>query len=368
LWRVGDAGVVSVDDFSKMVSAVYACAVEPARMDESITTIYQTLGAKGGALLVAHGAVRNQIAAVLPADAAQTYRQYYWRVDHVLDDVEAGPVGVVRTGSELMTPDHRSEFLNDWNRPNDLEDGMFVRLTSGIAAASFLVTAPRRQEPFGSGDRLKAMNALTAHLQQAMRTYDKFAENGRVNQGLVAMVDGMRHGTALIGPAGRVRFSNTAAEDILRAADGLSLHAQCITATVGPTQAHLGKAIHHAVVGDRDGIRCGHSMLCARPSGRRPYAVHIVPSQPHDAGALMIIIDPERETMPAPALLAQLFSMTQAEAQIALGILRGAPPKQLAEQMSVSLATVRTHLQHVFDKTDTHRQADLVRILTNLLP
>ena len=94
-----------------------------------------------------------------------------------------------------------------------------------------------------------------------MCTYDKFAENGRVNQGLVAMVDGMRHGTALVGPAGRVRFSNTAAEDILRAADGLSLHAQCITATAGATQAHLGKAIHHAVVGDRDGIRYGHSML-----------------------------------------------------------------------------------------------------------
>jgi DNA-binding CsgD family transcriptional regulator len=29
---------------------------------------------------------------------------------------------------------------------------------------------------------------------------------------------------------------------------------------------------------------------------------------------------------------------------------------------------VRTHLQHVFDKTDTHRQADLVRLLTTLLP
>ena len=109
-------------------------------------------------------------------------------------------------------------------------------------------------------------------------------------------------------------------------------------------------------------------MLCARPSGRRPYAVHIVPSEPHDAGAVMIIIDPEREAMPAPALLKQLFSLTQAEAQIALGILRGAAPKELAEQMSVSLVTVRTHLQHVFDKTDTHRQADLVRLLTTLLP
>jgi hypothetical protein len=112
-----------------------------------------------------------------------------------LDDVEAGPVGVVRTGSELMPPNHRSEFLNEWNRPNDLEDGMFVRLTAGVAAATFLVTAPRRQVPFGSGDRLKAMHALTAHLQQAMRTYGKIAESGSVNQGLVAMVDRMRRRT-----------------------------------------------------------------------------------------------------------------------------------------------------------------------------
>ena len=27
------------------------------------------------------------------------------------------------------------------------------------------------------------------------------------------------------------------------------------------------------------------------------------------------------------------------------------------------MATVKTHLQHVFDKTDTHRQAELVRLL-----
>ena len=242
-------GMVSVDAFSKMVSAVYACAVEPARMDESITTVYQTLGAKGGALLVSDGAVRTQVAAVLPADAAQTYRQHYWRVDHVLDDVEAGPVGVVRTGSELMAPNHRSEFLNEWNRPNDLEDGMFVRLTAGVAAATFLVTAPRRQDPFGSGDRLKAMNALTAHLQQALRTYGKFAESGRVNQGLVAMVDGMRHGTVLVGPGGQVRCFNSAAECILRAADGLT----------------LSRAMHH-----RDRRACtGAPRESDSPCGRR---------------------------------------------------------------------------------------------------
>jgi DNA-binding CsgD family transcriptional regulator len=32
----------------------------------------------------------------------------------------------------------------------------------------------------------------------------------------------------------------------------------------------------------------------------------------------------------------------------------------IADEPSVSLATVKTHLNHVFEKTDTHRQAELV--------
>jgi DNA-binding CsgD family transcriptional regulator len=34
----------------------------------------------------------------------------------------------------------------------------------------------------------------------------------------------------------------------------------------------------------------------------------------------------------------------------------------------VSIATVRKHLQHLFEKTDTHRQAELVRFLLAVMP
>ena len=36
--------------------------------------------------------------------------------------------------------------------------------------------------------------------------------------------------------------------------------------------------------------------------------------------------------------------------------------------MALSLATVKTHMQHIFDKTDTHRQAELVRLLLAITP
>ena len=45
---------------------------------------------------------------------------------------------------------------------------------------------------------------------------------------------------------------------------------------------------------------------------------------------------------------------------------RGADLKQVSEELSVSVDTVRTHLKHVFDKTGTHRQAELVRTLLTL--
>jgi DNA-binding CsgD family transcriptional regulator len=84
--------------------------------------------------------------------------------------------------------------------------------------------------------------------------------------------------------------------------------------------------------------------------------------------ALVLIIDPEDDPVPAAALLRRLYHLTRAEAAVALHLMHGADLREISEQLSISLATVRTHLQRVFDKTDTHRQAELVRLLLGLSP
>ena len=84
--------------------------------------------------------------------------------------------------------------------------------------------------------------------------------------------------------------------------------------------------------------------------------------------ALVLIIDPEDEPEPSSALLRRLYRLTDAEADVALRMIHGADLKEISEELSLSLTTVRTHLQHIFDKTDTHRQAELVRLLIALRP
>ena len=44
-------------------------------------------------------------------------------------------------------------------------------------------------------------------------------------------------------------------------------------------------------------------------------------------------------------------------------IARGGGLQVVVDELKISLATARTHLQHVFEKTETRRQAELVRIL-----
>jgi len=84
------------------------------------------------------------------------------------------------------------------------------------------------------------------------------------------------------------------------------------------------------------------------------------------AAALVLIVDHEREAYLPPADLQDVYDLTPAEAEVAARVLRGHGLQYVADELRVTLSTVRVHLQHVFEKTGTHRQAELVRLLIEL--
>jgi DNA-binding CsgD family transcriptional regulator len=65
-------------------------------------------------------------------------------------------------------------------------------------------------------------------------------------------------------------------------------------------------------------------------------------------------------------LLHAAFNLSPAEAKIALSLLEGDLPKEIAQKFQVKLDTVRKHLQSIYKKTSTSRQAELVKLLLNL--
>jgi|tagenome__1003787_1003787.scaffolds.fasta_scaffold20911298_1 DNA-binding CsgD family transcriptional regulator len=374
-WQIGDQAMVTVENFSRLVSGVYAAAVTPQQWEPALDEICRTLGGTIGTLIKSGGGVWSIQATTAPAEIGKTYAEHYCRLDYVLAEVENGPVGAVRTGTELIPPRTNTEFYNDWMRPNGIEDGLFVGLTGGQRLSCLIVASPRRSESFDTPDRVKLISGLVAHMGQALRTQDKLRTLADSAVELAGALEVVRHGVIIVAGEHLVINLNSAAERIIRAEDGLCMRSGRIAAISTRADQELYSAIRNALAGEPSTVRTGRSLTCLRPSGKRPYVIHVLPSHRRNADAplrqpmaLVLVIDPEDESEPAAALLRRLYRLTEAEAEVALHVMHGADLKQVSEELSISYTTVRTHLQHVFDKTDTHRQAELVRLLLMLTP
>jgi DNA-binding CsgD family transcriptional regulator/PAS domain-containing protein len=369
----GELAVVGIDDFSRIVSAIYASALTPENWIVAMADVRRTLDAQSAGLLLADESGRSIKSASLAPEAQKTYLDYYRQIDYVLDAVEEGPVGLIRSGQPLIALKARSEFDADWMRPHQMDDGLFVRLTTGSMPTCFLAAAPKRSEPFDTAERVKLMSALVPHLQQALRTQSHLEDFAQGATDIARAVDSVRHGIAVVGPGSVVIHLNSAAERILKCGDGLCIRSGSVEASSASANAELRRSIAGALLEHEASPRGGNSFLCRRPSGKRPYVIHVLPFSPTTENvsvtrALVVLVDPEQQLEPPTQLLRRVYGLTNAEADVALRVLRGDGLKPICEELSLSMATVKTHLQHVFDKTDTHRQAELVRLLLTIIP
>lgn len=360
--------MVAIEDFSRMVSGVYGAAAAPDRWASAMAEIRAVFGGLTAAMIENDGVDRVVKSANLSDDAATTYVGYYRTIDYVLSAVEHSPVGLVRGGRELIELQPRSEFDADWMRPNHLNDGLFVRLSGAGHTTSFLVAGDRTRDDFDTPERTALLDSFIPHLQQALRTERSLRNHAVGREALVSAIDTVRHGVVVIGMNSVVQQINHAAERMVRDADGIALHSGALSASDPVAARRLARGIAGALGHTGDRVRRGDSLLCPRPSGLRPYVVHVLPSD--DDGmtgcAVVVVIDPELIPEPPIAMLRRLYELTHSEALVATHVLRGEGIRAIAEELSVSPATVKTHVQHVFAKTGTHRQSELVRLLLSI--
>ena len=89
---------------------------------------------------------------------------------------------------------------------------------------------------------------------------------------------------------------------------------------------------------------------------------------PFAASVAVFVQDPlEAPLMPGEAF-ARLHKLTGGELRVLLALAQGLGAREAADMLGISEPTVRTHLQHMFAKTHTLRQADLLRLLQASTP
>jgi DNA-binding CsgD family transcriptional regulator len=115
-------------------------------------------------------------------------------------------------------------------------------------------------------------------------------------------------------------------------------------------------------------------MELPRGEGQRPLHVVVAPFRAEAAQidtawlgparpvAILMVTDPGEQRIDKENL-SRRFGLTNAEADVALEILKGDGRDASAARLGIAATTVRAHLSHIFEKTGVRRQAELVRLL-----
>ena len=65
----------------------------------------------------------------------------------------------------------------------------------------------------------------------------------------------------------------------------------------------------------------------------------------------------------ASDIIKNIFGLTPAETRVLLAVVECGSVSEMARHLDVTESTVKTHLSRIFTKTDTKRQADLVKLI-----
>jgi DNA-binding CsgD family transcriptional regulator len=352
----------------RIVDRVYDAAVDPGQWVHVLGEMSRLFGSASVHLsqenfqstqgsLISHGA---------DPDFGRSYAEYYVKRNVLWQRLVQRSLDGIVTDRTIMPKDElrRSEFFNDFLRRCEGEEILcsiaFHRTES--TASSLTLWRPERVGVWDAG-HMKTLAALTPHLRRAVRVNHSISDL-HVGHGLASeALDRVEHGIVLLDAQGRVHFTNSIADSILADVGGACVEGRCLSARRAADAAELHRVLSRAL---HD--RVGGSLTIPRDR-RPPLLVMVMPQTgrsafgPDPSGAIVFIKDPERAATRQLAAFTEHFGLTPAQTALAREVMKGDGVTAVAARLGISRATVRTHLIHIFQKTATRRQAELVRLI-----
>lgn len=176
-------------------------------------------------------------------------------------------------------------------------------------------------------------------------------------------------GMALVDRDCRLLLANRSASRLLNSGDGLALSQGRITTARREQVAQLRDLVDGICTGVGFGEDEGAGVMTIdRGDGVRPLSIKVAPVHMNssDEGskvAAVFIRDLAiRQSVP-PEVVAKLFGLTFAEARVVVELVKGKRPQEVAEDLGVTLNTVRNQLKQIFSKTNTGRQSELISLV-----
>lgn len=361
-----------------LIERIYEAAVSAAGWTSFLVSFAAALGSSDPTLYLVDSSGRGGSLAFsvgLDQKTSRAYADYYHERNVWIRG--ARPLlkpGAVRS-SNMMCSRHeflRSEWYAGFCKPLGWTQGLGATLLQeGTVTSNLGVFAGKQRAPYDERD-FALVRALLPHLQRGLRMHMRLSMSRARSQAFEAVLNALPAPVILVTAEGKILFANAAAELHLRASDGLVAEAGELRALRSDETKSLRRLIGGAAqTSAREGRGSGGVVRISRPLGRHPLEVLVSPlpnqrddwlmSQP--PAAAVFVTDRERVTVTEDSTLVRLHGLTRTEAKVAVALSRGLTGKEICRELDISYNTLKTHFKHIYAKTRTARQGDLMRFL-----
>lgn len=356
---------------SKLVERIYECGLTGADWSGVLNDMADLARADVAWLVLALPdlGVNAVVAPRSDPDVIAAYQEHWWRKDPTIPATAAVPLGRITslndTGRDRFAS---SEFFGDfWRRSGHAAERLAVNLARGAGGMASVGVQPSRRSGSIEPELAETFAFLIPHL---VRSVQVRCVVRRLELELSASRQSPGRGVLLVDAEGRLIVADDLGHRLMAESSAIrEVDAQVVLPTPEDT-ARLHRLIQQCRKTPAQVVCAGSTVQIDREGP--PLRIDVLPfseagialgpehARYPQATAMLVLHDPVGRKRDARLVLRRRFGLTPAEAEVALELMRGKGRAAVAQRLGVSLATVRTHMTHVFAKAGVSSQAALV--------
>ena len=306
-----------------------------------------------------------------------SYLQRYMHLNPMFPAMLFFEVGRILTEDDIMPRSEfvESQFFKEWIKPQGLTYSMASILEKSATSVAGIAVGFGEHIGGINDDALRRMNLIVPHLRRAV-VIGKVIDLNKVEAASLAdTLDAIAAGFFLVDANGRIVHANASGLAMLD--DGGVIQAAGNKLTVNDAAAN--RTLHDIVInaGGGDAALGANGIAVPLPGrdGER-YVAHVLPltsgarkeaGVAYSAVAAVFVRKAALDLKHPLEALANAYKLTPTEMRVLMMIVQIGGVPEVAPILGISETTVRTHLQNVFAKTGTSRQADLVKIVAGYM-
>jgi DNA-binding CsgD family transcriptional regulator/PAS domain-containing protein len=286
------------------------------------------------------------------------------------------PVGKVVTTPMLVDWQEflESRFYKEVWKPLGFHHGIgFNVLKTGKRMGTLSFSGDEARCPFTDAD-VHLLALLAPHVCRSVTISDALNLKTIKADALEATLDALASGVYLTDRESRIVYMNRAAEHQVKTGNALRIQDSRLVPVDRAARAALARALDDAIADEAEMPDSGFTL--ALPEGEKAGLVAtILPlnrgERRHFGGAATTAIFVQDPVVVPPfpgEAFAKLYDLTGSELRVLLAMAPGLSVKEAAEMLGISDTTAKTHLQHIYAKTGTSKQTELMHLFMSSTP